>query len=73
MVRNNNNNNNFSKLYAEMIHREKHAGVDSDMAKIRLEFWVVNLRKICNEINFKCIDCRRRRGNYHHKSWVNCQ
>ena len=52
----------FSKLYAGMIHREKHVGIDSDIAKIRLEFWIIGLQQICKSINYNCIDCRKRRA-----------
>ena len=54
-------NHNFSKLYAEMIHGENHSGIDSDISKIRLNYWIVGLRQICKSINTKCVDCRKQR------------
>ena len=50
----------FVKLYIEMIHYEKHVGVDSDMAKVRLEYWVVGLQKLCKMTRFNCIVCRKK-------------
>ena len=52
--------NNFVKLYAEMIHNEKHVGVDSDVAKIRLEYWIIGLQKLCSSIKYKCVECRKK-------------
>ena len=49
----------FSKLYAEKIHQEKHTGVDSDVAKIRSEYWIVGIQQICKSIRYKCVKCRK--------------
>ena len=54
--------NQFSLLYARMIHDEKHAGIDSDIAKIRSNYWVIGLPRICWSINFLCVECRKRRA-----------
>ena len=46
-------NNEFSILYGKMIHLKNHAGIDSDIAEIRLEFWIIRLQHICISINYK--------------------
>ena len=51
----------FSKLYAEFIHSISHVGVLATVAKIRLQFWIVNLTKMVKSIVYHCITCRKRR------------
>ena len=55
-------NHNFSQLYAEMIHEENHVGIDSDIAKIQLHYWIIGLQHICKYVNYKCIVCRKKRA-----------
>lgn len=42
-----------------MIHGKTHSGEDSDVAKIRSEFWIKNVQRICKSINYKCVTCRK--------------
>ena len=51
----------FSKLYAEFIHSISHVGILATVAKIRLQFWIVNLPKMVKSIVYHCIPCRKRR------------
>ena len=57
----------FSKLYAEMIHRENHGGIDRDVAKIRLEYWIIGVQKLCKSIRHNCVDCRKQCSRFHPK------
>ena len=38
---------------------KKHCGIDSDVTTIRLEYWVVGLRKMCTDVKGKCVHCRK--------------
>jgi len=49
----------FSRLYVEMVHNKKHGGVESDVATVRLKFWIVGLRQLCVHVKDKCIYCRK--------------
>ena len=49
----------FSKLYVEMVHKKKHGGVDSDVVSVRLEFWVIGLRRMCTNVRKSCVMCRK--------------
>ena len=49
----------FAQLYVEMVHNKKHCGIDSDVTTIRLEYWLVGLRKMCTDVKGKCVHCRK--------------
>ena len=48
----------FTFLYARFIHEIGHSGVATTMAKIRLRYWVIDLKKMVKSILFKCVVCR---------------
>ena len=50
----------FSRMYAEFIHSITHSGVMTSVAKVRLQFWIINLSKMMKSIIYHCIPCRRR-------------
>ncbi|XP_033102681.1 uncharacterized protein LOC117105613 [Anneissia japonica] len=56
------NDRQFSRLYAEKIHREGHNGVSTTMAKIRSKFWIVRLKSLVSSIRYRCVQCRRFEG-----------
>ena len=47
-----------------MIHNKRHVGIASDMVTVRLDYWIVGLRKICADIKNKCIICRKLCGKF---------
>ena len=51
----------FCRMYAEFIHSITHSGVMTSVAKVRLQFWIINLSKMMKSIIYHCIPCRRRR------------
>ena len=34
-------------------------GIDSDVTTVRLEYWLVGLRKMCTDVKGKCVHCRK--------------
>ncbi|XP_033096283.1 uncharacterized protein LOC117100609 [Anneissia japonica] len=50
---------NFTKLYAKSIHDRAHLGVQSTVAKIRLYYWIINVRRMVKTIKYHCVDCRK--------------
>ena len=52
----------YSKLYAEHIHNIAHRGVNSDVAKVRLEYWIVGVTRLMRSIRYGCVTCRKREG-----------
>ena len=50
--------NEFSRLIVEMKHRSRHGGIDTDIATVREEYWIVGLRRICCDVKKKCVTCR---------------
>ena len=52
----------FSRLYAQYIHNLTHSGVVTTMAKVRLSFWIVGLRRMVKSIVVNCVPCRERRA-----------
>ena len=55
-------NQRFSELYARYTHEKGHLGIVSDIAKIRSNYWILGLRKLCKSIKYKCVSCRKRSG-----------
>ena len=50
----------FSWLYAEMVHRPAHLGINTQVSKIRTRFWIVSVGRIVKSIQSKCVTCRKR-------------
>ena len=50
----------FPTMYAEHVHRKAHGGVDSDIARVRSEYWIVGVHQICSSIRYKCVICKRK-------------
>ena len=48
----------FTKLYVEFVHAISHSGVAATMAKVRLRYWVVNLRRMVKSIVYSCVPCK---------------
>ena len=40
----------FTRLYVEFVHAVSHSGVATTMAKVRLRYWVVNLKRMVKSI-----------------------
>ena len=51
-------NHRFTFLYARFVHEMSHPGVATTMAKVRLKYWVVDLKRMVKSIVFKCVICR---------------
>ena len=54
-----------------MIHEEKHIGIDSDIAKIRLEYWITGLNKSVNRLIKSALNAARNVQSLNHRLWVN--
>jgi hypothetical protein len=52
----------YSRLYAEHIHNIAHRGVNADIAKVRLEYWIVGIARLMRSIRYSCTTCRKREG-----------
>ena len=51
----------FSRLLAEHEHvKGGHLGVAASVARVRLNYWVINVFNMTKSIRFKCVVCRRR-------------
>ena len=55
----------FSRLYVTHIHQLDHLGIATTTSKVRLRFWVVNLRKMVKSIQNKCVTCKANRKMKH--------
>ena len=51
-------NHRFTRIYAEFIHNISHSGVATTMTKIRLKYWIINLKQMVKSIVYRCITCR---------------
>ena len=54
-------NHKFSRLYGEFVHSISLSGVLTSTAKVRLQFWIINLPKMMKSIVHHCVICRRKR------------
>ena len=52
----------FSRLLVEYKHSLAHSGVVATMAKVRLQFWIVGLRRIAKCVVLNCVKCREARA-----------
>ena len=55
-------NHRYSKLYARHIHETAHLGVNADIAKIRSDYWIINIKRLVKSIRYKCVKCRQQSG-----------
>ena len=51
----------FTRLYAQFIHIIAHCGVATTISKIRLKYWIVNLKRMVKSIVHHCLICQRHR------------
>ena len=51
----------FSRLYGEFVHSISLSGVLTSTAKVRLQFWIINLPKMMKSIVHHCVICRKKR------------
>ena len=52
----------FSQMYVEYIHGLSHSGVSATVAKVRLYFWIIGVRKMARTVVYKCVCCRRNKA-----------
>ena len=53
-------NQRFSELYARYIVENGHLSVKGKIAKIRSNYLILGLRKLCKSVKYKCVICRKR-------------
>ena len=51
----------LAKLIVDHYHKRFHKEVDTIVAHVRNDFWVVKCRKIASSLDAKCIDCKLQR------------
>ena len=49
----------FSELCLSHIHKEDHSGVESNLARAQMKYWILGARKTMKSIRKQCVVCRR--------------
>ena len=52
----------MSRLFVEFIHGLSHVGVSATVAKSRLHFWIIGVRRMVRAVVHKCVICKRNQG-----------
>ena len=52
----------MSRLFVEFIHGLSHVGVSATIAKSRLHFWIIGVRRMVRAVVHKCVICKRNQG-----------
>ena len=52
----------FLKLFACYIHKKRHLGVNSEIAKIQSYFWITGVGRLVRSIKYNYVWCKRMYG-----------
>ena len=51
----------YNKQLIPILAKTRFAMIlDSDIARVRLEYWIVGVHQICSSIRYKCVTCKRK-------------